>query len=227
MAQITANIETLRKEIEQSVKDISSHSVKDLTPTSIISHVIELTDNIPFAQKPRPIPYNKKDEFKKLIDDMVEANVIVPSNSPYSSPIHLVKKCDGTIRMTIDYRKLNSLTIKDNYPLPRIEVILNKLSKARIYSKLDFASGYYQVCMSKGSRKFTAFTCEFGHFEFTVLSMGLKNAGATFQRLMDNILSKYIGQFVMVYLDDIIIFSTSIEEHNQHLEQVFQVIREH
>ena len=186
-----------------------------------------MTDKTPFCIRTRPVPYAKKEEFKKLIEEMLEANLIRPSKSQYSSPVHLVKKPDGGIRMTIDYRTLNKRTVKDNYPLPRIDVTLRSLKKAKIFSKIDFHSGYFQILMALCSRKYTEFSCEYGLFEFNVMPMGLTNSGATFQRFMDDIFKEFLEKFLMIYIDDIIVYSETIEEHSEHLKQAFDVIRKH
>ena len=222
---IKKSLEQYIEETKQMIKDITADSLRDITTTSEIEHEIILTDNKPFNLKPRQVPYSKKEEFKKMIDDMLVAGLIVPSKSPYASPVRIVRKSDGSMRITIDYRKLNSITVKDNYPLPRIDDMLAKLKKAKIFSKIDFASGYFQVKMATGSRAFTAFICEYGVFEFTVMPMGMKNSGATFQRLMNKLFENHIGLFCIIYIDDTLVFSESVENHAKHLKIIFDVIR--
>ncbi|CAF0935754.1 unnamed protein product [Brachionus calyciflorus] len=132
---------------------------------------------------------------------MLESNLIRPSKSAYSSPVHLVKKADRSIRLTIDYRELNKLTVRDCYLLSRVDVLLYSLKKAKVISKLDLLSGYFQITVEENSKKYTAFTCEFGHFEFNVMPMGQTNLVATFQRFMDKIFKKLIGICCWVYLE--------------------------
>ena len=218
-------IDELREEALRYVKEICSDGLKGLKVTSDITHVIELTDNKPFREKYRAVPHAKRAEFKVLIDGLLEEGFIRPSKSPYASPVNLVKKSDGSIRLTIDYKKLNAITIKDNYPLPIIDDLFMDLLEASIMSKLDAESGYYQIAMDEESRKFTAFGCEFGLFEWTRMPMGLKNAGATFQRAMDKLLKSGIRKFCHVYMDDVIIFSRTPEEHLIHLKMVVDMLR--
>ena len=142
-----------------------------------------------------------------MIDEMLDARIIVPSSSEWRSPTNLVAKKDGSTRITLDYRKINEVTEKDAYPLPNINSSLSQLAGANYFSKLDLSSGYYQVPMDEESQKYTAFGCEFGLFEYTVMPMGLTNATATFQRLMNNVLAGLIGFICLVYLDDIIVYT--------------------
>jgi hypothetical protein len=153
---------------------------------------------------------------------MVACGMVQHSNSSYSSATNLVKKKDGSTRVTIDYRPLNNITIKDAFPLPNIENLFCLLSKAKYYSKFDLASGYYQIKMSPESRKYTVFACEFGLYEYLVMPMGLTNAPATFQRLMNEVLKDLIGIFCAVYLDDIIVFSHSLQDHVRHVNMIIE-----
>ena len=218
-------VQKIIEQIKESIQDISADDLKNVKPTDLYKHTIELVSQVPFQEKMRPIPQAKKLEFKQMIQDMLSNGMIVESKSPYSSATRLVKKPDGTIRITIDYRMLNELTVKDNYPLPLISDVLNALARAVIYSTLDLTSGYHQVSLDEMSRKYTAFRCEFGFFEYTVMPMGLCNAGSTFQRMVEHVLRDLIGKCCMVYQDDIIIFSNSVEEHQEHLQMVFERIR--
>ena len=158
---------------------------------------------------------------------MRKAGLIVDSKSPWCSPVRLVRKKDGSIRVCVDYRKLNNVTIKDAYPIPIIDSLFGYLSAATYFTTLDLASGYYQVRMDAKSQEYTAFACDFGFFEYKVMPMGLTNACATFQRLMNNVLDGLIGKICLVYLDDIIIFSNNLEEHIEHVKLVAQRLREH
>jgi hypothetical protein len=221
--------------IYDEIKDITATSLKDLTvkdcdvnEDDIILHEIIIKPNIePIKQKTRGIPYSFREEFRKTLNEMIEAGLIINSKSPWCSPVRLVRKKDGSIRVCVDYRKLNNVTVKDSYPLPRIEDLFSRLSQAKIFTTLDLASGYYQVRMKQESRQYTAFSCEFGFYEYVVLPMGLTNACATFQRLMNTVLGDLIGKICLVYLDDIIIYSNTPKEHLDHIRMVIARLREH
>ncbi|XP_040197588.1 uncharacterized protein LOC120930474 [Rana temporaria] len=158
---------------------------------------------------------------------MKEADVIQESQSPWAAPVVLVKKKDGTIRFCVDYRKLNDITHKDAYPLPRIEESLTALGSAAYFSTLDLTSGYWQVPMAVEDREKTAFVTPMGLFEFKSMPFGLCNAPATFQRLMERCLGHLNFQSVLLYLDDVIVYSKSYQEHLTHLSDVFQVLIQH
>jgi hypothetical protein len=212
--------------IKNELLEIEVKNLRELTTTDLLTHKIEVQNVEPIRQKTRSIPFAYQAEFKAMIDDMLTAGIIKESNSPWSSPVRLVKKKDGTLRVTVDYRKLNNVTIKDAYPIPRIDNMLSKLSQARIFTTLDLASGYYQVKMDPESRKYTAFSCDYGFFEYNTMPMGLTNACATFQRLMNKVLEGYIGIFCFVYLDDIIIFSINEEIHFSDVKNIVLRLKE-
>ena len=220
-------IDHIRERILAELILISAESLKDLTPSDIVTHKIRVTNETPIRQKIRPIPFHAKEKFKSLLIEMLQNWLLSPSESDWRSPTNLVAKPDGGIRLTIDYKKLNAVTVKDAYPLPNISELYVLLSKAKIFSKFDLASGYYQIKLEPESRKYTAFGCEFGLFEFNVLSMGLTNAVATFARIMNELLKDFIGVFVLVYIDDILIYSASIEEHETHVKLVINVLAKH
>ena len=152
---------------------------------------------------------------------MLEHGLIVLSTSPWTSPVVVVEKKNGKLRFCVDFRKLNNFTKKDNYPLPRIDDMLETLSESEWFSFLDMVSEFWQVEMKLNNRKKTAFITKFGTYEFTIMPFGLCNAPATFQRLMDTVLREILWHFVVVYIDDINIGSRSFPEHLKHLRQVF------
>jgi len=153
--------------------------------------------------------------------------LIKPSNSPWSSPVVVVEKKNGKLRLCVDYRKLNNVTKKDSYPLPRIDDMLETLSGSQWFSSLDLASGFWQVELDQTTKEKTAFVTKFGIYEFEVMPFGLCNAPATFQRLMEKVLSNLLWKFVVVYVDDINVGSKSFEEHLDYLKQVFEKFRTH
>ena len=155
--------------------------------------------------------------------DLLESGRIVPSSSPYGAPILFAeKKGGGGLRMCIDYRSLNSNTITDSWPLPRIDEMLARLHGAKYFSKLDLRDGYHQVPIKEPDRFKTAFTCRYGTFEFNVMTFGFKNAPAHFQRSMNLLLADLLDVCILVYMDDILIFSKTADEHRAHVKQVFQ-----
>jgi hypothetical protein len=213
--------------IENELRQIEAKGIDDLTFTNMIEHSIELIPRtVPKRQKRRPVPPHYVSAFKKQIIGMEDAGLIEASTSPWSSPIHIVRKEGTKKRITQDYKKLNVVTVKDAYPLPNIENMLRSLSNARIFTKLDLTHGYWQIKVSKDSRKYTAFASEAGFHQFKVLPMGLTNACATFQRLMDKLLKGLIGEICFVYLDDIISFSEDEENHLKHVKIVAGRLKE-
>ena len=155
--------------------------------------------------------------------DLLESGCIVPSSSPYGAPILFAeKKGGGDLRMCIDYRSLNSNTITDSWALPRIDEMLAWLHGAKYFSKLDLHDGYHQVPIKKSDKFKTAFTCRYGTFEFNVMTFGFKNAPAHFQRSMNLLLADLLDVCVLVYMDDILIFSKTADKHRAHVKQVFQ-----
>ena len=195
----------------------------DMGRTNLVKHHIKLTDPVPFKEAYRRIPPQMYDEVKTHLQEMLDLGAIRPSNSPWASAIVLVRKKDGRLRFCIDLRKLNNRTVKDAYSLPRIESILDSLGGAQIFSTLDLKAGYWQVEMAEECKAYTAFTCgPLGFYECDTMPFGATNAPATFQRLMHDCLGELNMNWCIVYLDDIIIFSDTEEEHLKRLEAVFQ-----
>ena len=178
----------------------------------------------PVYQRPYPMPHMKRAAADKEIDVMLQMGVIRPSSSPYASPILLVPKKDGSIRFCIDYRRLNNITTKDRWPLPRIQDIFDQLGGSAYFSTLDMRSGYWQVPLAKQAIPKSAFVCHRGQFEWTRMPFGLANAPSHYQRVMSKILGKFIGKFLFVFLDDIVIYSPTAEEHFRHLKLVFETL---
>ena len=185
-------------------------------------HQIDLLSPTPIKERVRQIPIHKSEEVENEIQQMLQNGVIRESNSPWSAPVVIVRKKDGSCRFCIDYRKLNAVTVKDAYPLPCIEENLDTLAGSSWFSSLDLAAGYWQVAVAEEDKSKTAFACKFGHFEFNVMPFGLSNAPSTFQRLMEKVLSGYQWKILVLYLDDVVVFATEFEEHLKRLRQVFQ-----
>ena len=202
------------------------HPNRTLGQTGIVKHKIHTSEHPPIKQRARREPLSMQGVVKEELEKMEKKGVIEASTSAWASPVVLCKKKDGTVRFCIDYRKLNSITEKDAYPLPRIEDNLDALRGARWFSTLDLASGYWQVEMDEESKEKTAFTTKYGLYQFNVMPFGLCNAPGTFERLMETVLRGMQWERAVLYLDDIIIFSDSIQEHMNRLEEVFNRLKE-
>ena len=195
----------------------------DLGKTNLVKHKIELTDYTPIKDRYRRIPPHQYEEVLKHLKEMLDVGAIRRSNSPWASPVVLVRKKDGSLRFCIDLRKLNARTIKDAYSLPRIEDALDSLNGACIFTSLDLKSGYWQVELDESSIPLTAFTVgPLGFYECVRMPFGLTNAPATFQRLMESCLGELHLEWCIIYLDDIIIFSKNPDDHLTRLEGVFE-----
>lgn len=198
--------------------------------TTKITAEIRTTDENAVFTKSYPYPQALKSEVTKQIEKLLKDGIIRPSKSPYNAPVWVVpKKVDASgekkYRLVIDYRKLNEKTINDRYPIPDTSSILANLGNNKYYTTLDLASGFHQIPMNAKDIEKTAFSINNGKYEFVRLPFGLKNAPSIFQRVMDDVLRDYIGKICYVYIDDIIIFGKTIEEHLSNLETILHVLR--
>ena len=199
-----------------------SASENDLGRTGIIKHKITTGNTPPIKQPMRRVPIHMQDEVDRQIDEMLDNDIIQPSTSPWASGVVLVKKKDGTKRFCIDYRRLNDVTVKDAYPLPRIDESLDQLAGSKWFSCLDLSAGYWQVEVAPEDKQKTAFVTRRGLFEFNAMPFGLCNAPATFERLMETVLSGLHWQICLIYLDDIIVFGKTFPEMINNLDLVLQ-----
>ena len=204
-------------------QDVFASSSEDMGKTSVYRHRIDTGGAKPIRQPARRLPIHQREEADAEVEKMLKRGVIEPSSSPWASPIVLVKKKDGTTRFCVDYRKLNAATIKDSYPLPRIDDSLDALSGSVWFSTLDLQSGYWQVEMAEEDREKTAFVTGtgIGFYQFKVMPFGLCNAPATFERLMERVLAGLQWQTCLLYIDDIISYGQNFQQALEiHVEKL-------
>ncbi|GJR23018.1 putative reverse transcriptase domain-containing protein [Tanacetum coccineum] len=214
----------------RTVRDFPEVFPNDLTglpPVREIEFRIDLIPGaLPVVKSPYRLAPSEMQELSNQLKDLQEKGFIRPSHSPWGAPVLFVKKKDGALRMCIDYRELNKLTIKNRYPLPRIDDLFDQLQGACCFSKIDLRSGYHQLRVREEDIPKTAFRTRYGHFEFTVMPFGLTNAPAVFMDLMNRVCKPYLDKFVIVFIDDILIYSKSEEEHEDHLKTILDLLKE-
>ena len=208
-----------------SYADVFALDSSELGTTTLAEHSINTGSQTPLRQPARQMPFVLREQVDQLVEEMMQQGVVVPSASPWASPVVLVRNKDGGMRFCVDYRKLNRATKLDEYPLPRIDDTLDMLSGAQHFTTLDLASGYWQVPVDQASQEKTAFITHSGLYEFRKMPFGLVNAPATFQRLMQVVLSGLTQKVCHVYLDDVLVFGRTFEEHLQNLCSVLDRIR--
>lgn len=211
-------------------KEIFHHPEIPLSATNLTKHHIRTKNEIPIFSKTYRYPHVHREEVKNQINKMLQEKIIEPSESPYNFPIWIVpKKLDASgikkWRIVIDYRKLNENTIEDKFPLPNIETVLDNLGRANYFTTLDLASGFHQIEIEQKDREKSAFSTEEGHFQFRRMPFGLKNAPAAFQRMINTALSGLTPTQCLVYLDDVIVYSNSLQEHISRLKNIFERCR--
>ncbi|EYC39508.1 hypothetical protein Y032_0653g1175 [Ancylostoma ceylanicum] len=229
-------VKTIQKDGEQPAKmlnliklysDVFAMNDSELTQTDLVTHNIDTGNHPPIKQKTRPVPIGARQEFKQIIKNLEERGIVRKSRSEWASPVVLVRKKDGTLRLCVDYRELNKVTKHDSYPLPSIDVILQSLGGKRYFSTMDMMSGYWQIKLSEEAKQKSAFTTSEGLFEFQVLPFGLTTSPAEFQRMMDVVLegSGVKDKEVFVYIDDILIATESLDRHYAVVEIVLEALR--
>ena len=213
-------------EVISKLSKIFSHKESKLTPC-LVQPIKIITEGPPICQRAYRAPLMKRNEISKAVDDMLAQGIIQPSCSPWASPVTLVPKPDGSIRFCVDYRKLNQVSKKDRYPVPLASDCFDLMQGTSVFSTIDLRSGFHQVTVDPADREKTAFICHRGLFEFVRMPFGLANGPSHFQRAMDYVFRDLLGKCVMVYIDDIVIFSKNLDEHIEHLQLVLSRLAEY
>jgi hypothetical protein len=208
--------------------DVFPDDLPSMPPDRDIEFVIELQSGIaPISKRPYRMPPNELAELKIQLQDLLDKGFIRPSASPWGCPALFVKKKDNCLRLCVDYRPLNAVTIKNKYPLPHIDILFNQLAGARVFSKIDLRSGYHQIKIRPSDIPKIAFSTRYGLYEYLVMSFGLTNARAYFMYLMNSVFMQELDKFVVVFIDDILIYSKNPEDHVNHLHIILQRLRDH
>ena len=225
--EVKENVSLTNLPIVNEFSEVFPDDVPGLPPEREIEFSIDLLPGTgPISMAPYRMSPAELAELKEQLEELLSKQFIRPSVSPWGAPVLLVKKKDGTYRLCIDYRQLNKVTIKNKYPLPRIDDLMDQLRGASVFSKIDLRSGYHQIRVKAEDIPKTAFRTRYGHYEYQVMPFGLTNAPAVFMDYMNRIFRPYLDQFVVVFIDDILIYSYSHEEHAVHLRIVLQILRE-
>jgi len=192
--------------------------LEDLPPRRRIDHVIKMVPKVaPPAKAPYRMSHEELKELKVQLEELLTKGYIKPSKSPYGAPVLFLHKKDGMLKMCIDYKALNKATVKNRYPLLRIDDLFDRLSGVKVFSRIDLRLGYFQIRITEGDEEKTACCTRYGSYEFMMMPFGLTNAPATFCILMNDIFREWFDDFVVVYIDNILIYNGSLEEHAEHL----------
>ncbi|KAK2452132.1 hypothetical protein QL285_011125 [Trifolium repens] len=213
--------------VVQEFPDVFPEDVSDMPPEREVEFTIDLVPGTsPISMAPYRMSASELSELKKQLEELLEKKFIRPSVSPWGAPVLLVKKKDGSMRLCIDYRRLNQVTIKNKYPLPRIDDLMDQLVGACVFSKIDLRSGYHQIRVKAEDIQKTAFRTRYGHYEYSVMPFGVTNAPGVFMEYMNRIFHSYLDKFVVVFIDDILVYSKTEEEHAEHLRIVLRTLQE-
>ena len=214
--------------IVRDFADVFPDDLPGLPPPREVDFAIELEPGTrPISRVPYRMAPTEMAELKAQLEELAGKGYIRPSASPWGAPVLFVKKKDGSLRLCIDYRELNRATVKNRYPLPRIDDLMDQLQGAVVFSKIDLRSGYHQLRVRAEDVPKTAFRTRYGHYEFVVMPFGLTNAPAAFMELMNRVFIDYLDRFVVIFIDDILIYSRSREEHEDHLRIILETLRRH
>ncbi len=224
--QMSEKEQEVLRETLWSQRELFSIAPTEQRTMDFFKHAIDTGDSRPIAVPPRRLPHYKSVWVDKHLAKLLRQGTIRVSKSPWAAPIHLAPKKEEEYRFCVDYKRLNSVTKRDMYPLPRMDNVLANLQGATVFSALDLASGFYHIEVEEGDKEKLAFRSEHGLFEFNVLPFGVSNGPSTFQRAMDYVLRDHIGKICYVYLDDIIIYSKSVQEHLAHLATIMSCLRQ-
>ncbi|GJW79736.1 putative reverse transcriptase domain-containing protein [Tanacetum coccineum] len=212
--------------IVRDFPDVSPEDLPGLPPTRQVEFQIDLVPGAaPVARAPYRLAPSEMKELSEQLKELSDKGFIRPSSLPWGAPVLFVKKKDGSFRMCIDYRELNKLTVKNRYPLPRIDDLFDQLQGLSVYSKIDLRSGYHQLRVREEDIPKTAFRTRYGHYEFQVMPFGLTNAPAVFMDLMNRVCKPYLDKFVIVFIDDILIYSKNKQEHEEHLKLILELLK--
>jgi Reverse transcriptase (RNA-dependent DNA polymerase) len=208
--------------------DVFPDEISGLPPEREVEFGIELLPGTtPISKTPYRMAPAELKELKVQLEELLTKGFIRPSTSPWGAPVLFVRKKDGTLRLCIDYRELNKVTVKNRYPLPRIDDLFDQLRGSSVYSKIDLRTGYHQMRIRPKDVEKTAFRTRYGHYKYLVMPFGLTNAPAAFMDLMNRIFRDLLDSTVVVFIDDILVYSGSYEEHSEHLRVVLQRLRDH
>ncbi|KAL0537615.1 hypothetical protein IC582_026598 [Cucumis melo] len=222
-----ADVSLSSEPVVRDYPDVFPEELPGLPPHREVEFAIELeSGTVPISRGPYRMAPTELKELKVQLQELLDKGFIRPSVSPWSAPVLFVKKKDGSMRLCIDYRELNKVTVKNRYPLPRIDDLFDQLQGATVFSKIDLRSGYHQLRIKDGDVPKTAFRSRYGHYEFIVMSFGLTNAPAVFMDLMNRVFREFLDTFVIVFIDDILIYSKTEAEHEEHLRIVLQTLRD-